>query len=119
MNFAGPDAYRAGAAAFEYRDAQPDDTFALDGDWTVRTQFAEPSGSGAAGIRLSYRAAEVRMVLAGTGELRVTRADGSTETIAVDGTPRSYAVVDGEEIGAGVLEVQVDPGVQVYSFTFG
>lgn len=119
VNFAGPGAYRAGEAAYDYPADQPADSFALDGEWDVQTQFATPSGAAAAGIRLSYRAAEMRMVLAGQGALTVTHVDGSIDTITVDGTPRSYAVVDGEDIRAGVLEVRVAPGVQVYSFTFG
>lgn len=119
VNFAGPGAYTAGEGEYAYPDDQPADTFALDGDWDVQTQFATPGGAEAAGIRLTYRAAEVRMVLAGAGDLHITRADGSTETITVDGTPRSYAVLDADDIDAGVLEVQVDAGVEVYSFTFG
>lgn len=119
VNFAGPDAYRAGEGSFAYPDDQAADTFALDGDWTVQTQFATPTGPDAGGIRLDYHAAEVRMVLAGEGKVRVTRDDGTTDEIAVTGTPRSYALVEGDDIAAGVLEVQVDPGVEVYSFTFG
>ncbi len=119
VNFAGPGAYRSGARTYAYPGDQAADTFALEGKWNVQTQFATPSGQDAAGIRLDYHAAEVRMVLAGTGEVRVTRDDGSKTTISVSGTPRSYAVVEGSDNAAGVLTIEVDPGVEVYSFTFG
>lgn len=119
VNFAGPDAYRAGCGTFAYPEDQPADTFALEGDWTVQTQFATPTGPQAGGIRLDYHAAEVRMVLAGEGSVHVHRSDGSEQTIAVSGTPRSYEVAKNQGVSAGTLTVTVDPGVEVYSFTFG
>ena len=60
-----------------------------------------------------------RTVLAGTGEATVHRADGSSETIPIAGTPRSYPLVQTTGIEAGVLTLDVTPGVEVYSFTFG
>lgn len=119
VNFAGPDRYQAGEGTYAYPADQAADTFALDGAWNVQTQFATPSGSDAAGIRLSYRAAEVRMVLAGEGEVRVTGTDGTTTTIEVSGTPRSYEIASSDGIAAGELQVKVAPGVEAYSFTFG
>ncbi|MFE2773704.1 cytochrome c biogenesis protein CcdA [Microbacterium resistens] len=117
VNFAGPGPYRAGVVDHEFPATQPDDTFALHGRWDVRTQFAAPVGE-AGRVRLDFRAAEVRTVLAGEGTITVQ--DGSRTTrIEVSGTPRSYAVVPPGESRRGVLEVEVPPGVQVYSFTFG
>ncbi|WP_137846113.1 cytochrome c biogenesis protein DipZ [Microbacterium sp. 2FI] len=119
VNFGGDEQYRAGEGTYRFPSDQPADSFALDGDWRLETQYATPAGDEGGSIRLDYRATEVRMVLAGAGEVEVTRDDGSTETIAVDGTPRSYAVVEGGDGERGVLEVEVSPGVEVYSFTFG
>jgi cytochrome c biogenesis protein CcdA/thiol-disulfide isomerase/thioredoxin len=123
VNFAGPGAYRAGPDEYAYPSEQPADSFALDGEWQVETQYATPAGDAGAGIRLSFRADEVRMVLAGDGRLRV-RIDGrEADAVDVAGTPRSYAVF--ADSGAGgaeaqsILEVVVPPGVEVYSFTFG
>lgn len=118
VNFAGPDAYRAGQNTYTLPADQPADTFALAGTWDVQTQFATPVGAPAA-IRLDYHAAQVRMVLGGEGGVSVRRADGTQDRIEVSGSPRSYAVVSADAQAAGVLEVQVDPGVEVYSFTFG
>ncbi|MFK4835644.1 cytochrome c biogenesis protein DipZ [Microbacterium sp. ZW T2_14] len=119
VNYAGEPAYRAGEGEYRLPDDQTADSFALDGAWRVETQYATPSGSAGGGIRLQFHAEEVRMVLAGEGEVRVRLDDGREETLAVSGTPRSYAAAETEDEAAHVLDVLVSPGVEVYSFTFG
>jgi len=118
VNFAGPDAYSAGTARFAYPDPQPADSFALDGDWDVQTQFATPTVPDA-GVKLSFHAGEVRGVFGGSGEVRVSLDGGPARVITVDGTPRSYEL--GSDVGDGqhVLTLEVDQGVEAYSFTFG
>ena len=118
VNFAGPGAYRAGEGAYSLPADQAADSFALDGGWRVETQYATPSGDAGGSIRLDFRAAEVRMVLAGDGEVTV-RLGGEERVIAVDGVPRSYSVVEAADGQRTQLEVEVSPGVEVYSFTFG
>lgn len=117
VNFGGDAPYRAGQGTFVLPDPQPDESFALDGEWNIETQYAEPITSGT--VRLSYHAAEVRMVMAGSGTLTVRGDDGEEQQVTVDGTPRSYGLVDEETVSSGVLDVDVPPGIQVYSFTFG
>ena len=118
VNYGGEAAYRAGAGVYEFPGELAADSFALEGDWLIETQYATPSGD-AGDIRLSFRAEEVRMVLAGEGTIQVRVDGGGERTIDVSGTPRSYAVVTDFGGGAGVLDVTVPAGVQVYSFTFG
>ena len=118
VNYGGAEPYRAGEGTFTFPKKQPADSFALDGDWTIETQFATPTTQSAS-VRLNYRAAEVRMVLAGSGTITVRDENGKERTITVDGTPRSYALVDGSDLSSGRLTVEVSPGVQAYSFTFG
>lgn len=118
VNFGGAEPYRAGAGSFALPKEQPADSFALAGEWTVETQFITPT-SQTASVRLNYRATEVRMVLAGSGTIVVRDKDGNERSIAVDATPRSYALVDGSALSSGQLTVEVSPGVQAYSFTFG
>jgi cytochrome c biogenesis protein CcdA/thiol-disulfide isomerase/thioredoxin len=118
VNFAGPGAYRAGDGSFTLPADQPADSFALAGAWRVETQYATPTGEAGGSIRLDFRAAEVRMVLAGEGEVTV-RVGGEELVVSVDGVPRSYSVVEGGNGSRTTLEVQVSPGVDVYSFTFG
>ncbi len=117
VNYGGDGAYRAGRGTFTLPESQPDDTFALEGEWEIQTQFATPASDGAR-VRLSYRASEVRMVLAGSGEIIVRTEDGQRRVIEIDGTPRSYQLLEGDA-ESGVLSVEIPPGIQAYSFTFG
>ena len=118
VNFGGGTAYRAGTREYAFPERQPADSFALDGGWTVETQYATPSGE-SGGIRLDYHAAEVRMVVAGTGEVIVRDDGGGEQRIRVDGTPRSYALAEADAVAEGSFTLEVPAGVQVYSFTFG
>lgn len=118
VNYGGGDEYRRGDDSFTFPDDQPDDSFALDGDWTVDTQYVTPTADDAR-IRLQYRAAEVRMVVAGSGEVVVTDSDGNEQTIRIDGTPRSYGLLEEGDIEKGTFTLEVPTGVEVYSFTFG
>ncbi|KAF2415823.1 cytochrome c biogenesis protein CcdA [Microbacterium sp. B35-30] len=119
VNHGGDSPYRAGEAEYRLPAEQPADSFALDGSWRVETQYATPTTAAGGGIRLQFHADEVRMVLAGEGEVRVRLDGGPEQTLAVSGTPRSYAVAEGAVGSAQVLDVIVSPGVEVYSFTFG
>ncbi|MDF2506885.1 MAG: thiol:disulfide interchange protein [Microbacterium sp.] len=118
VNYGGDGDYRAGTNTYTLPEDQPADSFALDGDWTIETQYATPEGADGR-IELEYHAAEVRVVVAGSGEIVLRRDDGSTETIAIDGTPRSYELLKQDDIAEGTLTLDVPPGIQVYSFTFG
>ena len=120
-NFAGPGEYRAGAGEYEFPEDQQQDTFALEGEWTIETQYVTPTGAAGADakIRLGYRGQEVRAVVAGSGTIEVAIEGGETRSIEIDGTPRSYRLVEADDPAEGVLEVTVPEGVQVYSFTFG
>jgi cytochrome c biogenesis protein CcdA/thiol-disulfide isomerase/thioredoxin len=117
VNYGGGDRYGAGTRTFTLPDDQPADSFALEGTWEIATQYATPVDSRAS-VALSYRAAEVRMVLAGTGEIVVRTPDGE-KRVRIDGTPRSYQLVDTVDVESGVLTVEIPVGVQAYSFTFG
>lgn len=116
-NFAGPDAYRAGEGTYEFPADQAQDTFALDGDWSVQTQYVTPTAD-TARIQLTFRASEVRIVAAGEGSIGVSMG-GESSTIDVGGTPRSYAVLEPGDAREGTVVLDVPKGVEVYSFTFG
>ena len=118
VNYGGDDGYRAGTGDFGFPDELAIDAFALEGRWEIATQYAEPTAASGR-IQLNYRAAEVRMVLAGSGEIVVTGDDGETRRIAVDGAPRSYELLSQDSLGDGTITVEVPAGIQAYSFTFG
>lgn len=118
-NFAGTEKYSAATTEFSLPAEQPSDSFALDGQWKLGTQSVEPAaGEENAKIRLNYVAREVQMVLAGSGTITVT-VDGKKQTIDVSGVPRSYELLKTSDMEAGSLTVDVTPGVQAFSFTFG
>lgn len=118
VNYGGDGEYRKGTSTYALPKDQPADSFALEGDWKIETQFATPDGDKGR-INLEYHAAEVRVVVAGSGDIVVRRDDGSTDTIAIDGTPRSYELLKQGDIAEGALDIEVPAGVEVYSFTFG
>lgn len=119
VNFAGPGEYGAGERSFTLPQSQQEDTFALNGDWRVDSQFVTPTTPDkTAAINLNYHATEVRVVVAGEGSLQVQDGAGS-RTVKVSGTPRSYSLLGPESPQSGTLELKVPTGVEVYSFTFG
>jgi cytochrome c biogenesis protein CcdA/thiol-disulfide isomerase/thioredoxin len=119
VNFAGAEKYSAATRRFLLPSEQPADSFALGGQWALGTQSIEAApGSGDAEIRLNYTAAEVRMVLAGSGTVSVD-VDGEQTSIEVSGVPRSYELLKTDAAASGSLTVTVPPGVQAFSFTFG
>jgi cytochrome c biogenesis protein CcdA/thiol-disulfide isomerase/thioredoxin len=117
VNFAGDEEYARATTSFAFPDRQAADSFALEGEWSLDTQSITPAAAGAS-IRLEYTAREVRVVLGGEGEV-VIRDGDREERIDVTGVPRSYAVSETDSIGSGSVTVEVGPGVDAYSFTFG
>ena len=117
VNFAGDEKYTSGRKSFTFPGKQAEDTFSLDGDWTLTSQNITPT-TGEGKIRLDYRAKEVRMVLSGAGTVTY-EANGRTRTITVAGTPDSYQLLSTPDITDGEVTVTVGPGVAAYSFTFG
>jgi cytochrome c biogenesis protein CcdA/thiol-disulfide isomerase/thioredoxin len=116
VNYGGTEDYASGTNRYTYPATLADDSFALEGSWTLDFQNATPVGMGS--IKLNYHASEVRMVLGGSGTVVVTVGD-TTQTIRVSGTPKSYQLVLTDAIEKGTLEVSVSEGVEAYSFTFG
>ena len=117
VNFAGSEKYTTGQETFRLRKGQAANTFALSGSWDVGTQSIRPTGAEAS-ARLKYTASEVRMVLAGEGNVTLT-VDGKTTQIAVSGTPTSYLLVETDAVEKGTLDVKVGAGIDAFSFTFG
>jgi cytochrome c biogenesis protein CcdA/thiol-disulfide isomerase/thioredoxin len=95
---------------------QPIDTFSLGGRFDVDDESVTSISD--ARVQVHTRGAKVFTVLSGHGTLTV-RAPGEPErTIAVDGLPRLYTLVDGES-RPRVLDLSFTPGISVYSVRGG
>ena len=116
-NYAGGGVYDKGQANFTLPPALPNDTFALQGPWSLDYQGAT-ADSDTSSIKLNYHAKNVYIVIGGTGNLTVTR-DGKTTTVPISGPPTSRQIVTGNDVARGLLDVRSSKGLQVFSFTFG
>lgn len=117
-----------------YRLTQPlgPDEVALQGDWTVRSEYILSDGDGSM-LGLNFKANRVYLVLGGSNALpvRVT-LDGkplpqNNRTVDMDAEggiivkePRKYDIVDlkGQD-GRHELMLQIPKGIRAYAFTFG
>ena len=116
-NFGGDAEYTSGTATYRYPATLSDDKFALNGRWTLDDQGAIAESDDAA-IRLNYTAKDVYAVVGGAGTLTVTR-DGKTTTTPIGGPPTLHQIVADDAPHRDLLDMQVSPGLQVFSFTFG
>jgi thiol-disulfide isomerase/thioredoxin len=117
VNYAGTGVYDKGQANFSFPPTLPDDSFALQGPWTLDYQGAT-ADSDTSSIELNYHAKNVYIVVGGTGSLTVTR-DGKTTTVPISGPPTSHQIATGNDMARGLLDVHSSKGLQVFSFTFG
>lgn len=114
-NYGGNSDYKSSTLSFPPTLA--DDKFALRGNWTLDDQGATANGDDCA-VRLNYTAKDVYAVVGGTGTITVTR-DGTTTTTAIGGAPTLHRIVADPAARRDQLDMQVSPGLQVFSFTFG
>jgi cytochrome c biogenesis protein CcdA/thiol-disulfide isomerase/thioredoxin len=117
VNYTGSGVYDKGQANFNFPPTLPDDTFALQGPWSLDYQGAT-ADSDTSSIKLNYYAKNVYIVVGGTGNLTVTR-DGKTTTVPVSGPPTSRQIAAGNDVARGLLDVRSTKGLQVFSFTYG
>jgi cytochrome c biogenesis protein CcdA/thiol-disulfide isomerase/thioredoxin len=117
VNYAGSGVYDKGQADFSFPPTLPNDTFALQGPWSLDYQGAT-ADSDTSSIKLNYYAKNIYIVIGGTGNLTVTR-DGKTTTVPVSGPPTSHQIVAGNDVTRGLLDVRSSKGLQVFSFTYG
>ncbi|MCV7068490.1 cytochrome c biogenesis protein DipZ [Mycolicibacterium farcinogenes] len=117
INYAGTGTYDQGDARFAYPPSLPADSFALQGPWRLDYQGATAQGGDSA-IKLSYRAADVYLVVGGTGTVTVVRG-GETTTVPVSGPPTLRQIVSDRDVHRGEIEVRLSQGLQAFSFTYG
>ena len=114
--YAGDGDYTEGAHDFADARALPAGGFELSGSWTIGHESLLAGAD--AGIRLDYHASKVYLNVGGTGTITVT-ADGRERTIHVSGAPNIYTVASAPDPEHGEVELELSPGLEAYSFTFG
>ena len=97
--------------------AQPADSLAYAGHWTVESERILAGRS--ARLRLEFGANDIFLVLAGRGRVRVSVDGRARRVLRVSGHPRLYTVDRFDEYERGLLELRFSPGVAAYAFTFG
>lgn len=111
--------YTNGVHDFAELDSDPDRfAYQLSGEWNLSDDAIEPENKSAK-LKLNYRAALVQVVASGNGKIHVTRPDGSKETFEVPKTPGTVDIAKVKDAQEGVLSIEVEPGVRMYSLTFG
>jgi cytochrome c biogenesis protein CcdA/thiol-disulfide isomerase/thioredoxin len=116
-NFAGNGITPDQAAQYQFPSTLPPGSLALSGTWTVGSE-AITAGRDAR-LELQFQAHDVYLVLAGQGTLAVSVDGVHTQTVAVSGIPRLYALVEGPKLRSSTLVLDVSAGIQAYDFTFG
>ena len=110
-----------GTRDYTLPDPVPQDTFALQGSWSVTDQGVEAAGVGAA-LVLRYRGAEVNLVAGATTPVTVTvELDGATLTTLTVHEHDLYSVESGGPAGYHTLTFKPASGgpLQAFAFTFG
>ncbi len=116
-NYAGIEPYSETTTAFTVPKDLRRDAFALGGAWTLAPESITPT-KGTAQIALNYTSREVRVVLGGSGTVTYT-VDGKRKSIEVSGVPQSYLLLSRDGVTNDILNLDVGPGVEAFSFTFG
>ncbi|MGN6274266.1 MAG: cytochrome c biogenesis protein DipZ [Protaetiibacter sp.] len=114
--YAGDGDYSDGTHTFADERALPTGGFELSGTWTIGPESLRAGAD--ARIRLDYRAAKVYLDVGGTGTITVT-SGGRHRTISVSGAPNIWEVASSSGPVHGELELELSPGLEAYSFTFG
>ncbi len=105
-------------AAYDGNRTPELDNFSFDGTWTVESERAIAGQN--ARLYLHFYAADVHLVLAGTGDVTVTLASrpDSPQTVHVDGTSDLYDLYAGAPID-DVMTLDFSEGLETFAFTFG
>jgi cytochrome c biogenesis protein CcdA/thiol-disulfide isomerase/thioredoxin len=87
------------------------------GRWTVGAENITAGQD--AELRMNVSAADIYLVLSGTGTVTGTLGGRPLTVQHVSGVPTLYTIASGRTTRTGTLELSVSPGVAAYDFTFG
>jgi cytochrome c biogenesis protein CcdA/thiol-disulfide isomerase/thioredoxin len=87
------------------------------GQWTVGAENIKAGQN--ARLEMNVSAADVYLVLSGTGTVTGTLGGKPLPVQHVSGVPTLYTIASGQMTRSGRLALSVSPGVSAYDFTFG
>jgi cytochrome c biogenesis protein CcdA/thiol-disulfide isomerase/thioredoxin len=87
------------------------------GQWTVGAENIKAGQN--AQLRMNVSAANIYLVLSGTGTVTATLGGKPLPTQHVSGVPTLYTIASGQATRSGVLALHMSPGISAYDFTFG
>jgi cytochrome c biogenesis protein CcdA/thiol-disulfide isomerase/thioredoxin len=105
-----------GTHDFTFPDKIGQNSFTLGGSWKVGDESLVAGND--AKLAQAFTADKVYLDIGGEGTITV-HVDGRTKTFDVHGAPNIYTVVDVKSTATGVVVIDVPPGLEAYSFTFG
>jgi hypothetical protein len=131
QNFSSPESIVAGkASTYTIPDSPPLHHFAVSGSWDFESEYAKVNEAGAK-LEIHFYAKDVYLVMdsAQSAQATVTllspNQPNQTEDLNAKGQvtidqARLYHLVSLDQAQEGTVVIQFDqPGVEVYSFTFG
>jgi cytochrome c biogenesis protein CcdA/thiol-disulfide isomerase/thioredoxin len=87
------------------------------GQWTVGAENIKAGQN--AKLQMNVSAADIYLVLSGTGTVTGTLGGKPLPVRHVSGVPTLYTITSGQATRSGTLALSISPGVSAYDFTFG
>ena len=88
----------------------------MSGTWTGSRQSLN-AGPGAQ-LELNFQAKKVHLVAGGQGHVQVSVDGCPDSSVAVNGPPTLYTLLEQPQNQRMMIRLTPEPGVQAYSFTF-
>jgi thiol-disulfide isomerase/thioredoxin len=116
LHISGPQPRLGASTVYRFPTELRPNTFGLNGTWTASPQSLN-AGPGAQ-LDLNFQANKVHLVAGGQGNVQVSVNGRPVSSVAVNGPPTLYTLLEQPQNQRMTIRLTPDPGVQAYSFTF-
>jgi Thioredoxin like C-terminal domain len=116
LHISGPQPRLGASTVYRLPTELRPNTFGLNGTWTASPQSLN-AGAGAQ-LDLNLQARKVHLVAGGQGNVQVSVNGRPVSSLAVNGPPTLYTLLEQPQNQRMTIRLTPDPGVQAYSFTF-